>query len=327
MKTLRISRLYSGGIITNYYCSSKCKHCLYGSSPSWEKKYMDEAMAVRILRKIKALGCHTVHVGGGEPMLNIPCLKKFINTANSEGIGIEYIETNSSWYKDEKSCIELLQELKSIGIHTLLISISPFHNEYIPFYKVKGVMSACRKAGVSIFPWVREFAPQLDALDDQIPHSLEEYKGVFGEDYMLQITSKYNLNYRGRAMLTYKDIYLHQRLEHILEKSKGCDELSGVSHFHFDLFGNYVPGLCSGFGINVDDLGGDIDCHKYPFINLLYSEGIKGFLKMAQEEYGFEPRETYLSKCHLCFDIRSYLVREKRIDTAELKPTEHYEHI
>jgi len=34
---LKIGRLASGGIITNYFCTSTCRHCLYNCSPRWEK--------------------------------------------------------------------------------------------------------------------------------------------------------------------------------------------------------------------------------------------------------------------------------------------------
>ena len=57
---------------------------------------------------------------------------------------IDYVETNSSWYRDPDTAIELLDRLKRKGLHTLLISMSPFHNEYIPFAKVKGVMVAAQ---------------------------------------------------------------------------------------------------------------------------------------------------------------------------------------
>ena len=40
MTELNIRRLRSGGIITNYFCTSRCGHCLYNCSPQWEKEYI-----------------------------------------------------------------------------------------------------------------------------------------------------------------------------------------------------------------------------------------------------------------------------------------------
>ncbi|NLJ40831.1 MAG: radical SAM protein [Clostridiales bacterium] len=67
---LKINRLVSGGIITNYHCSSKCKHCSYSSSPEWPKDYMTKAMANEVFAILKRMGCNRVHIGGGEPFLN-----------------------------------------------------------------------------------------------------------------------------------------------------------------------------------------------------------------------------------------------------------------
>lgn len=44
-----IDRLQSGGVITNYTCTSRCAHCLYGCSPGWPKEYMDRDMLMRVL--------------------------------------------------------------------------------------------------------------------------------------------------------------------------------------------------------------------------------------------------------------------------------------
>ena len=173
---LQISRLISGGLITNYYCTSECGHCLYACSPRWEKKYIEPEDARKYFRIIKSFGCNSIHIGGGEPMLKPDSLKDVLKIALEEDMGIDYVETNSSWFKDERSAAELLNDLRAHGLQTLLISISPFHNEHIPFNKVKGVISACRKSGTNVFPWIRDFYPEIDSFDDKSKHSLNDYK-------------------------------------------------------------------------------------------------------------------------------------------------------
>lgn len=41
---------------------------------------------------------------------------------------------------------------------------------------------------------------------------------------------------------------------------------------------------------------------------------------LAVNEYGFEPSKEYLSKCHLCFEIRHFLALEKGLESRELQP-------
>lgn len=51
MNELNINSLASGGVITNYYCVSRCGHCLYNCSPGRSKKYLDGATAEKIFRR------------------------------------------------------------------------------------------------------------------------------------------------------------------------------------------------------------------------------------------------------------------------------------
>ncbi len=326
MKSLNITSLYSGGLIPNYYCSSRCRHCLYCCSPAWLKKYITREKAVDNFRLIKSMGCYSVHIGGGEPFLDVNGLAQVLTAAREENMQIDYVETNSSWYKDEGSAVEMLNRLKETGLRTLLISMSPFHNEYIPFIKVKGVISACRKTGVSVFPWIQEFYPELEMFDENKKHSLDEFREKFGKDYIENIPFRYWIHFGGRAIRTYKEIYPLKPVAEILNASKGCMELTDTSHFHADLFGNYIPGLCSGISIKMNDLGEPLNKDEYPFITVLYNKGVNGLLETAAAS-GFNPGREYFSKCHLCFDIRQYMIKDKKLNSKELQPVEYYDNV
>lgn len=145
MTELNIRQLMSGGLITNYFCTSRCGHCLYNCSPNWEKEYITAQTAEKNLRAVRSLGCRSVHIGGGEPLLRPGGLAAVLKIAAELGVAVEYVETNSSWFKDAGSAEAFLTDLHARGLETLLVSISPFHNEHIPFFKAKGVLS--RKIG------------------------------------------------------------------------------------------------------------------------------------------------------------------------------------
>ena len=321
---LKIDYLVSGGIITNYKCSSQCKHCCYSSSPKWPDDYMTFAMANEVFTILRSLGCHHVHIGGGEPLLKPDKILDVLDAARENNIEIDYIETNSSWYRDEASANDVLKELKEHGVNTLLISIDPFHNEYISFWKVKALIKACSKAGMNVFPWQMEFWGDIDAMDDKTPHSLDEYKRLFGRDYLLQLLNRYGLNVMGRALKTYKPIMKMQLFEKILRESKPCKLLSGIYHFHVDLYGNFIPQSCPGFSIPLRELVHGADPRKYRIIDRLESAGISGFAELAIKEYGYKPKEEYAGRCDLCYDMRNYLVLELGLDIPDLKPEYHY---
>jgi len=327
-REFRIDRLASGGLIPNYYCTSRCRHCLYACSPKWDKTYIDAETTEKNVLKIKSLGCGSIHIGGGEPFLNLEGLKMVIETTHSLGVQIEYVETNSSWYRDGGSACRILSSLKERGLSMLLVSMSPFHNEHIPFWKVKGVIEACRDAGMQVFPWISEFYPEIEALGDHSTHTLSEYEERYGADYLRRLPSRYWVHFGGRAVKTFARVFGTTACEAILSAGKrGCRELLDVSHFHLDLYGNYVPGLCSGLAIDRDDLGHPISPEKYPVLHTLFESGVTGLFELAAKRYDFEPSGGYLSKCHLCLDLRRYLALDRDAAGAELRPPAFYENL
>lgn len=324
---LQFNRLASGGMITNYDCSSKCKHCVYASSPCWPKDYITVDMASEIFQVLRKFQCTAVHIGGGEPLLHPTNLFPILKSAGENGIHIEYIETNASWYKDLRKTGDLLRELQKYHVNTLLVSIDPFHNEFVPFYKVKGVVEACQQFGVEVFPWLMEFWDDLEAMGDTKIHKLEEYEQFFGNDYQIQLLKRYHLNFRGRALQTYKGYLQSYSTEKILQNSGPCRELAGVHHFHIDLYGNFILQSCAGLAIHFRDLTLGVTAEKYPILYALDSIGIKGLYDLAVGSYGFIPKQHYTGKCDLCYDIRKYLVMDQKLDLSDLQPIGHYVYI
>jgi hypothetical protein len=287
----KIKRLISGGLITNYYCTSRCRHCLYNCGPDWPKEYITADAAEINFQTIRSLGCDAVHIGGGEPLLRPDALMAVLDAAALTGMRIDYVETNSSWYRDSDSTAEVLARLKKHGLHTLLISISPFHNEHIPFGKVTGVMTAARQTGIRLFPWIDGFVPDLTALDPRQTHSLAEFEAHCGPDYRLQVLRRYWIHLGGRALNTFRSVLPEKSLAQVMDEGgSGCAaELSDTRHFHLDLFGNYIPGLCAGLSISREDLGRPLRENAYPLLGRLYTQGIRGFYQWARDRYGFRP--------------------------------------
>ena len=323
MASFKIEGLVSGGLITNYYCTSKCRHCLYNCSQAWPKHYISKDNALEIFQFCMLHNCTSLHIGGGEPFLNKKSLLDVAEAAQKVGMHIEYVETNSSWYVNEGQACKILDKLLSFGITTLLISISPFHLEYIPLKKVFGVMDACKKTGMGIFPWSASFLNDFLQLDPNKTYSFSELEKIFGKTYISTISSKYWIHPGGRALNYFFSDNL--TLDELLEiNSLGCKELVDTSHFHFDLYDNFIPGLCAGLSIRRKDLFKDIKHEKYPILSVLFNQGIRGLFEFAQK-YGFNPQKNkkYGSKCTFCFEIRKFFIEEGK-QFPELQPIFHY---
>ena len=261
-------------------------------------------------------------------MLRPETLAAVLDTAGSMGVSVEYVETNSSWFQDSESAISLLRHLNARGLNTLLVSISPFHTETVPFSKVRGVIEAARHAGVGVFPWISDFMSDLARLDPGKTHTLDEYHAVFGRDYLLKVMQRYWIHMGGRALETFRPLLGRKSYQEIIAESGSCrQELTNTGHFHIDLFDNYIPGLCAGLSIAVEDLGKPITPENYPILSCLYRHGIRGLVELAQNWGGFRPqKEIYLNKCDLCTEVRAFLVQLEYRDSQELNPVAFYTH-
>jgi sugar phosphate isomerase/epimerase len=328
MTQLSIKRLASGGVITNYHCVSRCAHCLYNCSPRRAKDYLGEEMAGGIFRLIASLGCRAVHIGGGEPLLAPQKLTAVLAAARRAGVAIDYIETNSAWFADPDQADHLLNQLSEAGVETLLVSISPFHNAHIPFARVKGVIEACRRSGIRAFPWVNAFVRDLDRLDDRETHSMETFEALFGPDYLERIPDRYWIHLGGRALNTFRRVFPQMPAGRILDRAPtSCARALGdTSHFHIDLYGNYIPGLCAGLAVAMEDLGRPLPEGKYALLDRLAANGIRGLHQLAVRRFGYAAQQkTFLNPCDLCTDIRGFLFGLEEEKFPELAPAGFYD--
>lgn len=327
MTRFTIKHLISGGVITNYNCVSRCGHCLYNSGPHRSKAYMEIDRAEAIFRRILDLGCRSVHIGGGEPLLQAELLAEVLDAAQRVGMGIDYVETNSAWFIDAQKADAVLERLRSAGLTTLLVSISPFHNAHIPYDRVTGVIEACRRCGIQVFPWVNAFVRDLSRLDPHRTHTMSAFEAACGKDYLKRIPDRYWVHLGGRALDTFRPVYPSHPVTHVLKHSPlSCARaLSDTSHFHIDLHGSYIPGLCTGLAIAMDDLGRPLPAGKYPLIDRLAATGINGLYELASQNCGYAPRRNeFLNHCDLCTDIRAFLMRLEGGHFPELAPQGFY---
>ena len=188
-------------------------------------------------------------------------------------------------------------------------------------------MAAAKETGIGLFPWIEGFMRDLAALDSQKTHSLREFEDHFDRDYLQQVLQRYWIHPGGRALDLLRHVRSQKPLKQIITAEGGscAAELSDTSHFHIDLFGNYIPGLCSGLAIPRQDLRKSLEAETFPLLMKLFNQGIRGLYQWSCERYGFETsREAYFNKCDLCTDIRAYLVRHPDVKFAELNPLEFY---
>lgn len=309
---------------------------MYSCSPSLKADWISESEAEKIFSKISRwikpspygdnkIGVNFgLHFTGGEPFLNFKLLVRIIEIAKKFQIPSTFVETNCFWAEDFQKVEEKLRILYSTGLDGLLVSVNPFIVEKIPFENIKRVIKAGRKIfGENLIIYQEFFYEQLKALNIEGTISFEEY---------LNRAGIWSLNYveflpMGRSV--YKLNYLFKKYPSEYFFGESCKRnLTNPWHTHIDNYGNYITGFCAGISLGkIKDIEENyfIVLEEYPVIKSLVSD-IKHLYQLAKEFNYKEKKEGYISKCHLCVDIRKFLV-EKTDKFRELTPEVFYKNL
>jgi hypothetical protein len=91
-----------------------------------------------------------------------------------------------------------------------------------------------------------------------------------------------------------------------------------------------MPGYCGGISLGswfeLDRLLEEgIDLQNRPVLKFLVDQDMQGLFNFASDRGYPKLSNGYVSKCHLCLDIRKFLVTTG--DYAELQPTEFYDQL
>ena len=192
LSRLIIGRLASGGIITNYFCTSACRHCLYNCGPHWEKNYISVEVAEDNFPRREIAGLlRCSHRRGRAPASAGGAGCGARAAARRAGVSIDYVETNfPPWFRDPDSAELLLARLAERPSHAAHLH-QPFPQRAHPLCQDPGChrrRTQCRGAD---FSRVAEFIPDLSALDSTHPHALSEFEERYGKDYVRGILGRY----------------------------------------------------------------------------------------------------------------------------------------
>lgn len=318
-----IFKLTAGGLLVNYRCQARCGHCLYHCSPEREADYISPGLAAEVFSRARSLGAPSMHISGGEPFVDVTALCAVLRAARETGMPIDYIETSASWVESEGQALDAVRRVAALGVHTLSLSLTPYHNEYIAVDKVLQLSQACRAAGVTPAQWLDEFFADLTALPTGVPHARAEYERLFDRNYWAQLRPRCGLNMVGRALITHAKDMPTVPVTRLPHMSRSCAELGARSHYHIDLYGRYIPPGCPGLSLPLSALGAELDPEEYPVYTRL-SQDPRTLLEYCKAQ-GFVPRGSYYNRCHLCQEMRLFLHQRAPGRYPELAPASFYE--
>jgi hypothetical protein len=242
-----------------------------------------------------------------------------------------FVETNCVWCVNDESTKEKLNILKEKGLKGIMISVNPFYLEFVPFERTeRAIRFAMEIFGNNTFVYQVEYYRRFYDLGIRNSLPFDRYLELENRTDFARNTEFFMM---GRAPFS-----LTGSLEGIfpkypagrLAKLPCSPEFLRNWHNHFDNYGNFIPGFCGGITLgdtrHLDELlEKGIDLEKFPVLKFLILGDMKGLLNFAKD-YGYRiSEEGYYSKCHLCTDLRKFLVEKD--DFRELEPKAFYSNL
>jgi len=338
---IKIPKPISGGLILSYKCSAECKHCMYACSPRWKDDWISKEDLYMILKQLSdkiaasPYGSNNVnlnfglHFTGGEPFLNYNLLCEAVEMANGLNIPSIFVETNAYWAVNDEITKEKLSTLKEKGLKGILISVNPFFLEFVPFERTERAIQFSQEMfGVNMVVYQIEYYWRFKNLGIKGRVSLDDFLKIEeGENFARN--AEFFMTGRAAYKLNFPHIFPKYPPNYFF-KDKCRPPFLRNWHNHFDNYGNFVPGYCGGISLGdcrqLDQLLAEgINPKEYPILNCLANNDFASLLSLAKDLGYIENREGYLSKCHLCVDIRKYLASKNQF--KELVPEEFYRHL
>lgn len=293
-------KINRSGILITYKCNAACRHCLYMSNPK-KNNLMPIDDARHYFNEFSKLGLKgdTLHIAGGEPFMYYEHLLKIVKTASDMGIApINMVETNAFWCRSEDIAKKRFEELKQAGMLHIFFSADAYHQEFVPIEYVRiGIKSAKAVFGdKNVYIRHEKFVDSPQDISD-IPDMIRQ----IGEQMA------------GRAAEALSQYLEHKPFESFTN-NKCESELHPhqMEQVHLDPNGLVFPSKCSGIiFINAKEqslseaIKSGIYTHN-PIMDILINKGPVGLLALAEKE-GYVPKAGYVSKCHLCYEIRKFL--------------------
>jgi organic radical activating enzyme len=302
------------GLLVTYWCNAQCAFCYVHSGPDRGGE-ISPATAIELWRSLDSLAAAQgkrmhIHLAGGEPFRNWPRLAAIVRAAHDAGLTpLEKIETNAFWATDDNLVRARLELLDALGMEKLVVSTDVYHQEFVPFDRVRRCVEVARRVlgpGRVRVRWWDFFRRPVDLRRS----SREEKQAAYAAAWQ-----RHRDRLTGRAA---------ERLAPLLPRFPAgrfrgdhCVEpVLRSRHVHIDGYGNIFPGVCSGIILgragpqSVADVWHSLarNWQQNPVVEAVVTGGSYELMRRAQP-FGYqELPKGYANKCHLCTHVRQFMV-------------------
>lgn len=275
-------------------CSAKCDHCCLECGPQNLNQLAEEKIESILMEIERYSWIEVVNITGGEPFLNRSLLYKIfskIMKMNKQATCV----TNGFWAVTEEDTYREIQKICSLGVTSLSISISDFHQKYVPIENIKNILNAALQLPIriSLKIAVTETYNALDLIKN-LGKSICDVSIMFFP--VCQVGRAVNIQTDDIIKRYHGDMWMPCIDNNLLINSDGkCYPCCSPCIFETK--------LCVG-NIYEEDLGDIIErTRKNLLIYYLHKNGVNWIKELIERNFGYHYPEYYVSPCELCLQI------------------------
>jgi len=305
-------RLGVAAILYTYQCTIACRHCCFGCAADRPHVHMPTPKAIEHLHALHLLG-RVIHIAGGECMMYWDDLTDVLEQSHAEGVQPHFIETNCSFAIDDAIVAERLAVLKANGVVGILMSADPYHQAFVPPERFLRV----RRQARDLFGAENVWCP--GGSDDEI----RDLVNIGADEARLR---EHVRAHPPRMVGTaHRDLRRHLdavpvgsippghgwRFAHAGSDCGVEFDADRIWEVHIDPYNN-IQTNCGVILGNTDSIRLAEVMERGPananFVTKLLAQGGPAALaEWARDEHGFVIPAEVVSKCDLCYTVRTFL--------------------
>ena len=297
--------------LLTFECNAHCRHCCYQAGPE-RKGCITSDRAVEWmgeLHRIQPLKSITIH--GGEPFLYFDDMLIAIEKARELHIPQRWVITNAYWAKDQSTANEKLRALKDAGLTAMTVSVDAFHQEHVPFDRVKTAIASITQYGLETVV-VDSYFLYNEKYSCEYNRKTSKYLGHLKNIRQLKF-NKFIASIEGRAA----SLLVDQKYTQENIPTGKCSpsfwlgsSLKNPETIEIDWQGNVTlcPGLSLGNATkrSLPEIVKNYKYNEHPIIKIIVKQGPIGLYELAKT-HGYNGNKRFIDECHLCYEMRKYL--------------------
>jgi hypothetical protein len=137
------------GIVLTARCNASCAHCSKSYGPYRTERLSRECIS-RLMDEAAAIEdgeALSFELTGGEPFLDFDLLVDVAAQGKRLGATVTCV-TNAFWAHDEEITRQKLTVLRDAGLTALAVSVSRFHQQFVPLHRAQRALAAATALGI-----------------------------------------------------------------------------------------------------------------------------------------------------------------------------------